>query len=204
MIAVISKEEIVQDALKKSITYDEFVNLVDKLATNKGTTGNDQSDAFINFTMLNNRRIKRWNKTLKINDELAEKIKKINKKVTWLVIAESWCGDAAHILPVIHKVAELNDQITLRIVLRDENLELMNEFLTNGGQAIPKLIMIDDETKEILNTFGPRPSEATKMVHDYKAKHGSLSPEFKEDLQRWYNKDKGKNIVQDLINLLES
>ena len=78
----------------------------------------------------------------------------------------------------------------------------MNQFLTNGGQSIPKLILIDNATNEVVNTFGPRPSEATKLVLDYKAKHGKLTPEFKEDLQGWYNKDKGQNAISNLVSLL--
>ena len=118
------------------------------------------------------------------------------------MLTESWCGDAAHIMPVINKVAELNDNINYKIVLRDENEALMNQFLTNGGKSIPKLIMIDDETNEVVNTFGPRPSVATQFVNNYKAEHGKLTPEFKEDLQRWYNKDKGQSTIKDLAALI--
>ena len=121
---------------------------------------------------------------------------------TWLVLTESWCGDAAHLMPVINKVAELNKGIDFKVVLRDENEALMNQFLTNGGKSIPKLIIIDNETGNVQNTFGPRPTEATKLVHDYKTKHGKLTPEFKEDLQGWYNKNKGQNAISDLVSLI--
>ena len=79
---------------------------------------------------------------------------------------------------------------------------LMNQFLTNGSKSIPKLIAIDDSTDRVVHTWGPRPSTATEMVKDYKDVHGSLDAAFKEELQIWYNKDKGKTIEQDLIELL--
>jgi hypothetical protein len=66
--------------------------------------------------------------------------------------------------------------------------------------AIPKLIQLEND--EVINTWGPRPTIATKMVADYKAKHGTLTAEFKKDLQIWYNQDKGLNTVEDIINLL--
>ncbi len=110
-----------------------------------------------------------------------------------MVIAESWCGDAAHVLPALNKIAELNTHITYKVVLRDDNLELMDAFLTKGARSIPKLILIDNETSEVLNTYGPRPSEATTYVQRFIAKNGKLTPEFKEDLQHWYNNDKGQN-----------
>ena len=100
-------------------------------------------------------------------------------------------------------MAELNDNIDVKVVLRDENPDLIDAFLTNGGRAIPKVIMIDDATGEVLNTFGPRPSEATNLVNRFKAENGGLTPEFKEDLQHWYNKDKGQNIIKDVTKILK-
>jgi thiol-disulfide isomerase/thioredoxin len=144
----------------------------------------------------------RWDKTLKLSEKTQKQINEFETNVTWLVLAESWCGDAAHVLPVLNKIAELNDYIDLKIVLRDENLELMDAFLTNGGRSIPKLIMVDNKTGDVLNTYGPRPSEATSLVNRYKVKYGVLTPEFKEDLQHWYNNDKGQNIIEDITNML--
>jgi len=103
---------------------------------------------------------------------------------------------------VINKLAELNEGIDLRIVSRDNHPELMDNFLTNNGRSIPKLIAYDQKNGEVVDTWGPRPSEATQMVNDYKEKHGSLDPEFKENLQVWYNKNKGVNISQDLAKLI--
>ena len=194
--------DIISNSLDKSISYSEYRELVEKLVEDQSTTGKDKTDVLINYTMLNDRRMRRWDKTVKLSEEDIASIKSFDKKATWLVITESWCGDAAHVMPVINKVAELNDKIDYKIVMRDENDALMDAFLTNGGRAIPKLIMIDD-TNEVVNTFGPRPSVATKLVNDYKALHGKLTPEFKEDLQRWYNKDKGQSTVSDLLNLLK-
>ena len=141
-------------------------------------------------------------KKLEISDEQRDIISELDIKVIWLVITESWCGDAAHVMPVISKMADLNDNIDLKVVLRDENEDLMNQFLTNGTMSIPKMIMINDKTGVVTDTYGPRPSEATKMVNDYKSKHGKLTPEFKEDLQRWYNQDKGKGTIKDLTGML--
>lgn len=192
----------IQKSLKKSISYQEYKDVVNHLAETNGTTGFDQTEALINYTKLNARRMKRWDKTLKVTEQANVKVSEFKKPVTWLVITESWCGDAAHVIPVLNKLAELNTNIDLRLVLRDDNLELMDMFLTNGGRAIAKLIMVDNETGEVLDTFGPRPSEATALVDSYKKKHGKLTPEFKEDLQLWYNKDKGQNIIDDITQML--
>lgn len=195
-------DKIIENSLKNSISYSEYISLVNKLVEENSTTGLDKTEALANYTMLNAKRMKRWDKTVKLSADAQSRLESYSRKTTWLVISESWCGDAAHIIPVINKVAEQNSNISFRIVLRDENPELMDAFLTNGGKSIPKLIMLDDQTKEVLDTFGPRPNTATKMVVDYKTKHGKLTPEFKEDLQHWYNKDKGQSTISDLLDLL--
>lgn len=200
----ITTDQIIKNSLKKSISYNEYRQLVEGLVAENSTTGNEKTEVLAEYTKLNDRRMKRWDKTLKVSDEVQQSTQNYNKKVTWIVLTESWCGDAAHVIPVINKVADLNDNIDLRLILRDENEDLMNSFLTNGGQAIPKLIAVDNESGYVMNTFGPRPSVATKLVSDYKSEHGTITPEFKQDLQVWYNKDKGQNTIEDLVKLLKA
>jgi len=198
----ISVKDIINKSLQKGISYQDYRTLVGDLVEQGSTTGPEKTEALANYTMLNNRRMKRWDKTIKISNEIKNKISNFKGNVTWLVITESWCGDAAHVIPVLNKIAELSEGIDLKLVFRDENQALMDQFLTNGGRAIAKLIIIDNTTGEVLNTFGPRPSEATQLVNNYKAKHGTLTPEFKEELQGWYNKNKGQNIIEDIMVLL--
>ncbi|PWH83627.1 thioredoxin family protein [Algibacter marinivivus] len=193
---------IIKQSIEKSFTYQEYIALVKQLAEENSNSGLEKTEALANYTKLNDRRMKRWGKTIKISEYAQQKIVEFNRKMTWLIITESWCGDAAHVMPALNKIADLNANIDIKVVLRDENPELMDMFLTNGGRAIAKVIMIDDETGEVLNTYGPRPSEATSYVNRYKAKHGKLTPEFKEDLQHWYNKNKGQNIIEDVIEML--
>ena len=194
---------IIKNSLEKSTSYQGYRDLVRQLVLAESTTGIEKTENLIEYTKLNDRRMKRWDKTLKISEDFKSKIAEFKEKVTWLVITESWCGDAAHIMPAINKVAELNDNISFKTVLRDENEDLMNLFLTNGSKSIPKLVMIDDASGEVVSTFGPRPNVAKQLVKDYKAEFGALTPEFKQDLQVWYNKDKSQNTLQDLARLID-
>ena len=191
---------IIDKSLKTAMSYEDYRTLMDRLAENNGTTGPEQTESLINYTMLNQRRYKRWEKTLKISEEQLEQIRSIDTPQEWIVLTESWCGDAAHLMPVMKKIADENEHISIKVVLRDDNLELMDEYLTNGSRSIPKLISRNKENKDILFTYGPRPSTATKMVEDFKTMHGHLTAEFKEDLQRWYNKDKGRTAFKDLLD----
>ncbi|MBQ0734615.1 thioredoxin family protein [Aquimarina celericrescens] len=194
--------KLIEEGINNSYSYQEYKQLVSDLLAKGKSTGHKQSEALTNYSMLNDRRMKRLDKTLKIDKSITEVFSSTNTKVTWLVLSEGWCGDAAQSLPVINTLARLNEGIDFKIILRDDHDELMNNFLTNGGKAIPKLIAYDTQNQKVLNTWGPRPSIATKMVNDYKAQNGSLDPQFKQDLQVWYNKDRGVNIAQDLVQLL--
>lgn len=195
-------KQIIQDGLDNSMSYVEYRELVMTKVENNSNTGHEVTEALANYTMLNNKRMKRWDKTIKIGEGVADAIKHKKFNQTWIVITESWCGDAAHVIPVINKIAELNEGINFRVVLRDDNEALMDQFLTNGSKSIAKLIILDTATKDVIATYGPRPSTATLLVNDYKAKYGILTPEFKEELQQWYNKDKGQTVIADLVSLI--
>ena len=190
-----------EKSLQNAISYETYRTLVSNLLANGKATGPLQSEALTNYSLLNDRRMKRLDKTLQISEDTISTINSIKEPQTWLTITEGWCGDAAQNLPVINKIAAINPNINLKVVLRDENLELMDLFLTNGGRAIPKLIALDAE-HNVIFTWGPRPSVATKMVVDYKAKNGNLDAQFKQDLQVWHNKDKGKSVQEDIVRLL--
>ena len=196
-------KNIIQESLKNTYTYLEYKNLVKHLLAEGKSTGPNQSEALTNYSLLNDKRMKRLDKTIKLTETTQLEIAKVTQPQTWLVITEGWCGDAAQNLPVIDKMASLNSNIELKLVLRDENLALMDLFLTNGGRSIPKLIILDKDVN-VMNTWGPRPKVATKMVADYKAEHGALDAAFKQDLQVWYNKDKGQSTQNDFVEMIQN
>lgn len=199
----LSTEELLQQGIAKGTSYQDYRVLMDNLAAEGKATGQNVSEDLVNYTLLNQRRMKRLDKTLKIDQETTDMIKGYaGKKVTWLVLTESWCGDAAQALPMINKVASLTENISLKLILRDENIDVMNRFLTNGAMSIPKLVMVDDASGKVVGEWGSRPKIAQQMVVDYKNEHGTLTPEFKEELQVWYNKDKGQSMLNDLLELL--
>lgn len=192
----------IQKALEFGMTYGEYRELVQELAIRNSNTGPEKTEALANYTQLNTKRMDRWDKTLRIPNEVIDQVKALKQKMTWLVLTESWCGDASPSLPVMNKLAELTPNLNLKVVLRDEHPELMDLFLTNGTRSIPKVIVLDSLTQKVLGEWGPRSSKATKMVLDHKAEHGKLTPEFKQQLQVFYNKDKGQDILKDLVELL--
>ena len=194
---------ITQKKIDKSMSFGEYYQLVEKLATEGGTTGENQSEALVNYTKLNFSRMKRILKTTPISEEVSSTVECLNDKLTWIVVSESWCGDAAQNIPVFSKIAEANTNISLRILLRDENPELINQYLTNGSQSIPKLICVDEHLKE-LGTWGPRPIFLQDWLYQNKANPTMEMGDLKKAFQVWYTKDKGQTLQHEMVLLLKA
>lgn len=187
---------------ENSITYTQYRDMIDRLLDEKKTTGDNHSEAMINYTKMNVVRMKRLEKTTKLNEDLGELLKKLNRKQQWIAITEAWCGDAAQSIPVLAKIAEDCEAIEMRCLLRDENLELMDRYLTNGGRSIPKLISFDAESGEELFNWGPRPDVLQDMFMEMKEKKMDFA-ELSEKLHTWYAKDKTNEIQKEMFSALK-
>lgn len=194
-------KNIIKKSIDNAKSYSEYRKHVSDLLDENKSTGPNQSEDLFQYSLLNNKRMNRLDKTLKTPEVISEKLDTISEKRTFLLLTEGWCGDAAQLTPIINHVAEKSDKLDLKIVLRDENEDLMNQFLTNGGKAIPKLIILDEENN-VIDSWGPRPSAASKLVSDYKKEHGVIDAEIKKNLQMWYNKDKGVTTMTELMKLV--
>ncbi|MGC4040637.1 MAG: thioredoxin family protein [Flavobacterium sp.] len=193
---------IIEKSLSKSYSYEAYRAFVSSLLSEGKSTGNEQSADLTHYSELNETRMNRLDKTIKISDANSEQINKLQHGYIWLVISEGWCGDAAQILPVISKMAWESENVELKIVFRDENEELMQQFLTNGSRSIPKLIVLDKQSLEVLGEFGPRPEAAKKLILDYKAAHGVVDETAKTNLQLWYLHDKGLSTQKEILDLM--
>lgn len=194
---------IYQKAHTNSLAYNDYLTLIDEKIAQKASTGHEQNQMLTDFTKLNRARMKRLDKTQQILPELEIITKQITEKQVWLVLTESWCGDAAQNVPVLQKLAEMNPLIDLRMVLRDDNDELMQKYLTNGGKSIPKLIAVSADLEKELFTWGPRPVAAQVEVKRLLDENGGFNEKVKEGIQIWYNHDKGISMQHELMELLK-
>ncbi len=194
----------IKKALNNSFSYLEYRELVTQLISEGKSTGHTQTEDFLNYSKLNETRMNRLEKTLKVPQELTEKLNNLSKDYIWLTISEGWCGDAAQIVPVLHKMEEASSKIDLRLVLRDDNDDLMQLFLTNGSKSVPKVVVLEKDTKEVIASWGPRPEPARKLIADYKAKHGVVDEPVKIELQKWYLHDKGLTTMEEFVKLLQN
>jgi hypothetical protein len=113
-----------------------------------------------------------------------------------LVIAEDWCGDASNTVPIVAKFAESVPGLELRIILRDANPEVMDQYLTNGARSIPIVIALDESFQEI-GHWGPRPAELQSWVM---ANRGIMpKTELYPQVRKWYARDRGETTLREVL-----
>ena len=181
------------------MTYEEYKKLfADEIENPPDLDENNNYD----IKKLNFARNTRVEKQFVPSNKLTEAVDKISKPQLWLVLTESWCGDSAQNLPVLAKISELSKNIELRFLLRDSNLEIMDQYLTNGTRSIPKLIAFDEEGNELFR-WGARPAAAQQLIIELKEK-GLQKNEWQIELHKWYANNRGKEIEKELLELLNS
>jgi len=156
---------------------------------------------FAKYLPQNWQRQSRLDRKLKLKEDLSTVVANLERKMNWLLITEHWCGDASQINPIINKVAsESKGKIDLRFIYRDQNEELIDAHLTDGrSRSIPILLMFDQEFN-LIDQYGPRPSEAQSLVMSILTEGG----DYNIPLHTWYAKDKQQSVQDDLVRLLEA
>ncbi|MGB1104144.1 MAG: thioredoxin family protein [Crocinitomicaceae bacterium] len=180
---------------------EKYTALITGLLAQDKTTGDNHSEAMIHYTRMNLKRLNRWMSKGELIPEAKSVIKSIDKPQYWTVLTEAWCGDAAHALGFLWKMASLNDQIHFEWKLRDQNLDLMDQYLTNGGRSIPKLIVRNANGEDLFD-WGPRPAHIQKAYLKMRENNLPYS-EISIELQKLYNADKGESTQQEILALIE-
>ena len=189
---------------EQGIDYLTYRALIDQLLLEGKTTGPDDTEAMLHYSKMNVQRMSRMDKTASLTDELAATIKELKKKYKFLVITEGWCGDAAQIVPIFNKIATASlGKVELRFVLRDKNLPLIDAHLTNGGRAIPVLIVLNENADEVLATWAPRPQGLQALLKGWRAQTNEMAV-ISEKLHGWYAKDKTQTTQAELVALLKA
>lgn len=181
----------------KSISFEEYVEI------GKQRIQNPESQKDIDYKHYYELGLQRMDRTLKkyIPDEAQLKeleSKNFDGKI--LIISEAWCGDASATIPALVKFFEGRNDV--RIFLRDSDKTLINQFLTNGTESIPKVIILDNGFN-VKNSWGPRPKYGYDLLMKYKADPEAYPKDnFYNDLQIYYAKNRGKDAIQEILELL--
>ena len=185
----------------RGITYSAYMELMTRQAAVESNGMSAEDTEKLEFTKLNLHRSQRIGRTWKPSEDLASRLIRIESDQLWMVLTEPWCGDSAQCLPIIAALAHMSNAVDLRLVLRDENLPIMDQFLTDGKRSIPRLIIFNSSGR-MLGQWGPRPAEAQVVFDEAKAA-GMEKPEILEKLHLWYGRDRGKALDRELTGFMD-
>lgn len=197
-----ARDLFTSELLAQAMSYDGYMQLSEQLVAEERTSGSNQSAPYVHYTRLNLQRMKRLNKTTEVPYALKKLLQTKDNHWNWVIVTEPWCGDAAQCLPVLEKLALAVGSIKTLYILRDEHLEIMDAYLTNGGRAIPKLICLNADGQEIFS-WGPRPAVIQEVMNRLKAEGITEIAILVEAIQKAYNDDKQKGIYQEFEAILQ-
>ncbi|RYD79723.1 MAG: thioredoxin family protein [Sphingobacteriales bacterium] len=187
---------------EQGMDYQIYRALIDRLLLEGKATGDVTYD--LHYTKMNVQRMSRVDKTVSLTDELTATINQLKENYKFLVITEGWCGDAAQIVPVFNKIATASlGKIDLKFVLRDKNLPLIDAHLTNGGRAIPVLLILNEAGDKVLASWAPRPQILQELLKEWRKETSEMTI-LSEKLHGWYAKDKTQSTQAELAKLLKT
>jgi hypothetical protein len=104
--------------------------------------------------------------------------KSLPEPLSVMVLAEDWCGDVIDNLPILGQIAEESGKLELRIFLRDQNADLMDQYLNLGQfRSIPVFAFFDDHWTE-WGRFIERPKSVTDRRRRLREELFAQHPEF--------------------------
>ncbi|HMB89858.1 MAG TPA: thioredoxin family protein [Rhodothermales bacterium] len=171
--------------------------------TQQPLTGLDRvARKYVFYSRYNWERAERVHAAYAVSARLRKAIAHITQPNIWMVLTEDWCVDSAFSLPVIVEAARLNPHIDVRMLLRDKNLDIMDQYLTNGGRSIPKLVAFAQDGTELF-TWGPRPAAAQQVRAELIAS-GLNGAQVSAALVTWYDDGGWQQVDAELADALES
>jgi hypothetical protein len=139
-------------------------------------------------------------KRVTIPIEISARVEALGGHWHLLVLSEDWCGDTINIVPLVAKLTESVSNMDMRILARDENLDIMDSHLTGTSRSIPIVILLNQKFQEC-GWWGPRPRALQKWVLE----KGMLLPsdERYREIRTFYARDHGLTTMQELVEMLE-
>jgi hypothetical protein len=117
-------------------------------------------------------------RAVELRDDDLEVFRRLPRPLNVLVLAEDWCGDVIDNLPVLGRLAEGSGKLNVRVFPRDENPDLMDQYLNRGAfRSIPVFVFFDEQFNEI-GHFIERPASVTSARAGRRTAIYAEHPEF--------------------------
>jgi len=186
----------------EGLTYDAYTEAwEEKLKRSMAELSADER-RYQHYARYNWKRAEAVEQEYTASEVLRELMNTIDTPQLWMVLTDDWCGDSAFSLPIIARAASLSDHVTLRILRRDDNLDIMDQYLTGGSRSVPKLVAFSEDGDELFE-WGPRPADAAALREGLIAE-GAEGKDVVEPLITWYEDGGYEDVEEELIDRLTS
>ncbi len=186
--------------LEKGLSYEEYIASWENHIGQSLKGLDKKARKYLFYAKYNKERAGRVIDAFKMSEALMSLIDGIDTPQYWMVLTEDWCVDSAYALPIISNAASRNPHINMRILLRDDNLDIMDQYLTDGGRGIPKLVAFSAEGKELFQ-WGPRP-QALKLKREDWKEEGVEGAMLSQKGAEWYDAGGWQKVETELINAI--
>lgn len=197
------QQYITTEVLNRTMNFDEYMALTKSIVESNEPTGIYQNPKTHRYTRSNLERMEKVLDKMVLNQKLYNLLSELSEEWVWLVISEPWCGDASWGTPALYIMASASDKIDFRILLRDQNPEIMQHYQTAGTDSIPKLICLKKEGLVELGTWGPRPQTLHQMVLQFKNNPAFDYRESVRMLHAWFEEDMTRSTQEEMIDLIK-
>jgi len=194
------KAEFAVAVLETGLTPEAYRIVMEKSAGLDPTDFEGLEAERVAFAELNLKRTERLQRHWRPSEALASLMGRLDHPQLWMVLTEPWCGDSAHCLPCLEILAESSPLVTIRFLTRDDHLDIMDRYLTDGKRSIPILVALDPQGDELFR-WGPRPAEA-QAVFDQAAAEGLDKPAKLERLHLFYGRNRGRALDEEMIAVI--
>lgn len=83
-----------------------------------------------------------------------------------LILAADWCGDVVRNVPAVFRALETAG-IDTEVLVMEQHLDVMDQFLTMGGRSVP-VVIFADTGGHVLGQWGPRPAHVQRFMIEFK------------------------------------
>ena len=126
----------------------------------------------------NRERLEANERNLQLSEEDLAPFKGLSQPLNVLALGEDWCGDVIANLPILARLAQDSGKLNVRVFLRDQNLDIMDQYLKNGEfRSIPVFVFFDQDFNEV-GRFTERPDSVTELRAQKREEIYRQHPEF--------------------------
>ena len=185
----------------KALTYDEYMS-----------AWRDKNGLSMKGLDKVNRRMRHYSRynydrqqgvelTYTMSEPFRQAVGELQTPLTWYFITDDWCIDSAYSLPLLMQAAELKGDIDIHILMKEDNLGLLDDFLTDGRRSIPVLFGVD-ESGSVRFRWGPQP----KVLEDLRTslqEAGEPGRVVSSSTIEWYAADGHLEVERELTDLFQ-